>query len=500
MPASKEPKSGPQRCRGRIFAQASPTSVGGTSMFAGSKAITAKTVAEFRSDPRVIARAQDACAAPASTSSPRTSSRSTSPARRRPTSAPSDEAAAPWSASPEGAPRARHGRPSSRSRRRRVRGPDRHLGEHLADVVEGVAIEEPAYYFAPARAKPFPPKVDYWHLEVPGDVSLALNADVVHRDGHHRQRRQGGDVGHRLVPPPVLRAARLPREPMRCSAPAAYEAAQRRGRPRHRRVGERVRGRARHRVQDGQDGPRQPHRRLQRGGRAGAPRSSAAAGASTSARARSRRPTRRSPPAVAQAVADGDRGRVLRRQRPLRVPRPAPRRDLGRRRLHGAERQAARLELLERVREPDLLRPQGARRLAGWWARCRRRRTSCCRSSPATRSTSTSSGGNHPQRDETKRDDGWAAFAGTSAAAPQIAGVCALIKEACPALDPADVQGHAQADRARRHRGLERPPRAGGPGLRPRDRRRPGGRRGGRALGEAGAAGPRGRWAPAQTS
>ncbi|HEX5956836.1 MAG TPA: S8 family serine peptidase, partial [Solirubrobacterales bacterium] len=52
----------------------------------------------------------------------------------------------------------------------------------------------------------------------------------------------------------------------------------------------------------------------------------------------------------------------------------------------------------------------------------------------------TSYGGRHPERDETKRDDGWAAFSGTSAAAPQIAGVCALIKEACAALGPSEVR------------------------------------------------------------
>ena len=50
------------------------------------------------------------------------------------------------------------------------------------------------------------------------------------------------------------------------------------------------------------------------------------------------------------------------------------------------------------------------------------------------------SGGTHPNKDETARDDGWAAFSGTSAAAPQIAGVCALIKQACPRLTPAEVK------------------------------------------------------------
>lgn len=50
------------------------------------------------------------------------------------------------------------------------------------------------------------------------------------------------------------------------------------------------------------------------------------------------------------------------------------------------------------------------------------------------------SGGTHPNGDETTGNDGWAAFSGTSAAAPQLAGAAALIKQACPALSPAKVR------------------------------------------------------------
>jgi hypothetical protein len=49
-------------------------------------------------------------------------------------------------------------------------------------------------------------------------------------------------------------------------------------------------------------------------------------------------------------------------------------------------------------------------------------------------------GGTHPNGDETATNDGWAAFSGTSAAAPQIAGVCALIRQACPGLTPVQVR------------------------------------------------------------
>jgi subtilisin family serine protease len=50
------------------------------------------------------------------------------------------------------------------------------------------------------------------------------------------------------------------------------------------------------------------------------------------------------------------------------------------------------------------------------------------------------SGGVHPNGDETANNDGWAAFSGTSAAAPQLAGVAALIKQACAALGPAEIK------------------------------------------------------------
>ena len=49
-------------------------------------------------------------------------------------------------------------------------------------------------------------------------------------------------------------------------------------------------------------------------------------------------------------------------------------------------------------------------------------------------------GGIHPNGDETTASDGWGAFSGTSAAAPQLAGAAALVKQACPGLTPAQVR------------------------------------------------------------
>jgi hypothetical protein len=45
-------------------------------------------------------------------------------------------------------------------------------------------------------------------------------------------------------------------------------------------------------------------------------------------------------------------------------------------------------------------------------------------------------GGTFPGGDETAPDDGWAVISGTSAACPQVAGVCALLKQAQPGLPP----------------------------------------------------------------
>ena len=42
--------------------------------------------------------------------------------------------------------------------------------------------------------------------------------------------------------------------------------------------------------------------------------------------------------------------------------------------------------------------------------------------------------------DGTASDDGWAVFSGTSAAAPQLAGACALLLEKNPGLKPSEIK------------------------------------------------------------
>lgn len=53
-------------------------------------------------------------------------------------------------------------------------------GSGLNDVLEGVAIEEPIYFMESA----FAPTKEYWHLDVPGDVAAGLNAEKAHRRGY----------------------------------------------------------------------------------------------------------------------------------------------------------------------------------------------------------------------------------------------------------------------------------------------------------------------------
>ena len=55
-------------------------------------------------------------------------------------------------------------------------------------------------------------------------------------------------------------------------------------------------------------------------------------------------------------------------------------------------------------------------------------------------------GGNgYPTKDETATDDGWAVISGTSAASPQIAGICALLKQVQPGLSPSLIKSILRA-------------------------------------------------------
>jgi hypothetical protein len=53
--------------------------------------------------------------------------------------------------------------------------------------------------------------------------------------------------------------------------------------------------------------------------------------------------------------------------------------------------------------------------------------------------------GAYPNGDETKPNDGWAVISGTSAASPQVAGVCALLKQVQPGLSPGLIKAILRA-------------------------------------------------------
>ncbi len=55
------------------------------------------------------------------------------------------------------------------------------------------------------------------------------------------------------------------------------------------------------------------------------------------------------------------------------------------------------------------------------------------------------SGPAFPNKDETAANDGWAVISGTSASSPQIAGICALLKEAQPGLSPGLIKSILRA-------------------------------------------------------
>ena len=73
----------------------------------------------------------------------------------------------------------------------------------------------------------------------------------------------------------------------------------------------------------------------------------------------------------------------------------------------------------------------------------------------------TALGGRYPYSDETQPADGWAAFSGTSAAAPQLAGICALMKQVNPSLSPSQARDILQ-ETARHVRQGRSHPRTGG--------------------------------------
>ena len=164
----------------RIFAMASPRSLGGLSMFEADSMIDAGTVAHFDSDPGLVQAAVIRLEAAgfeilqvttlminiagSRTTYERAFNTKLVIEQRLTVKESGEEELAEFIDTTD----------------TEISGLIRTDGTEFEDVLEGVAIEEPRYFQA---IQPLAPPVDYWHLDVPGDVSLGLNADRAHRGG-----------------------------------------------------------------------------------------------------------------------------------------------------------------------------------------------------------------------------------------------------------------------------------------------------------------------------
>jgi hypothetical protein len=183
----------------RIFAQASPRSIGGVSMFEAMGTINANTVANFQSEPRLIDEAVnrlrgagfEILQVTAFTINIAGSQETYEKAFGTKLVIEQREVIKPGAV---------------KDMAEFIECPDTPLpglipttGTPFEDVIEGIGLEEPRYFMA---ASMFPPSVPYWHLDVPADVSLGLNADKVHRSGITGRgiRVAVADTGHYAHP------------------------------------------------------------------------------------------------------------------------------------------------------------------------------------------------------------------------------------------------------------------------------------------------------------
>lgn len=178
--AKKKKKGVSPKMPQRIFAQASPRSIGGVSMFDAMGSINTNTVGKFQSDPRDIEEAVNRLRG-AGFEILSVTSLSINIAGSQKTY----EKTFGTSLVIEQREVTKPGMMVDLAEF--IECPDTPLpgliataGTPFEDVIEGVAIEEPRYFMGPSM---FPPPVPYWHLDVPADVSLGMNADKVHRSG-----------------------------------------------------------------------------------------------------------------------------------------------------------------------------------------------------------------------------------------------------------------------------------------------------------------------------
>jgi hypothetical protein len=162
-----------------VYAQASPISRGGTALFDVSAVITASQASNFTSDPQVIDEAAS-----------RLATAGFSILQRSPLTI---NIAGPPSLYEQffGTRLVTEDRPVIKPGARSdtatfIDTPDTDVSglidtsrSPVADLLEGVAIEEPVYPFQSAN----PPALNYWHLEVPDQVATLLHADAPHQGG-----------------------------------------------------------------------------------------------------------------------------------------------------------------------------------------------------------------------------------------------------------------------------------------------------------------------------
>ena len=417
-----------------IYAQASPTSIGGSSLFDATAAVTADTVAGYRSEQGVandaVMRLRDAGF------------------RVLDVSPVTINIAGPASAYERafGTSLVTEERPVIKGGRRKdtatfidtadtaMSGLIDTSGSDMADVLEGVAIERPVYPFA---ANAFAPTEDYWHLSVPGDVSLGVNADRAHRG-----RITGRGVRLVMVDSgwfehPYFKARGYRADPVvlgpAASRPQADESGHGTGESANAfAVAPDIRFQMVKMSFTNSTGAFNKAVAL-------APDIVSCSWGSDIRQGPLGAADRALAAAIAQAVADG-----------LVVVFSAGNGHWGFPGQH-----------------PDVIAAGGVYLLAGGGMRASNYASGFASNiypgrevpdvsglvgevpraayimlpvQPGDQIDQDLAGGNHPNGDETPPGDGWAAFSGTSAAAPQVAGVCALIKQAAPGLPPDRVR------------------------------------------------------------
>jgi len=418
----------------RIFAQASPRSIGGVSLFEAMTSISAATVASFQSDRRVIDEAANRLHG-AGFEILQTTSFTVNIAGAQDTY----EKAFRTKLVIEQRPVIKPG--AIQDVAEFIECPETPLpglistkGTPFEDVLEGVAIEEPRYFMAPSM---FPPLKAYWHLDVPAGVSLALNADRAHRGGTTGRgiRVAMVDSGHYAHPFFAARGYRV--APVVLGPGAAN--------PQKDQVGHGT-GESANIFAVAPDVELLPVK-MSFANTVGAFNAAVALRPDiitcSWGSSKMNGPLSAADQALAAAVAaawaagivvvfsagNGHWGFPAQHPDCIAAGGVFMAADESLRASDYASGFMSNIYAGRRV--PDVCG------LVGMWPGAMYIMLPL---EPGDQIDQGNSGGTHPNGDETANNDGWAAFSGTSAAAPQLAGLAALIKDACSRLAPADVR------------------------------------------------------------